>query len=77
MIEAMAIANFMRRKSAHRVSRPWMDVEKEEEERRHLQRMGTISTTTSDEEETEDESDRAALLRNQINHDGTDLRTNP
>lgn len=35
--------------------------------------MGTIAVTTSDEEETEDESDRAALLQNQINGDGSYL----
>ena len=37
--------------------------------------MGTIAATTSDEEETNDESDRAALLQNQINHDGISFRT--
>ena len=36
--------------------------------------MGTIAATTSDEEETDDESDRAALLQNQINHDGRSFR---
>lgn len=57
MIEAMAIANFMRRRSAQR-------------------RMGTIAVTTSDEEETEDESDRAALLQNQINADEIQVLVN-
>ncbi len=69
MIEAMAIANFMRRKIVNRVSLDWRFYF-------HgiecfiIQRLGTIAAATSDEEEIIEESDRAALLPRVINEEG-------